>query len=222
MAVLVALTGAARVADADETRAGHRRFETAQGAVHVWMPERYDAATADLVLYVHGYWVDVDTAWAEHALPLQFAASGRNALFVVPEAPSGNEDSVAWPRLDALVDAVRSQGIDVPPGPAIAVAHSGGYRTVLPWLRDDRLRSVVLLDAMYGGEAQWVDWLEGDPVRRLIVKAALTARRTDQFLEGVGEGGVRARIEVERPGLGHMELVTGRETIPAVLRRALD
>src|SRR5688572_27928889 len=46
----------------------HWRFETWNGPVHVWRPSGYDPATAGTVLYVHGYYTDVDKAWREHRL----------------------------------------------------------------------------------------------------------------------------------------------------------
>src|SRR6185503_17480091 len=80
----------------------HVRFETEHGAVHVWRPRGYDRATAGIVVYVHGYFTDVDKAWEEHALAEQFAASRQNALFIVPEAPAGKAEEVRWMKLAEL------------------------------------------------------------------------------------------------------------------------
>jgi len=41
------------------------------------------------VIYVHGYYTDADGAWSEHDLARQFKASHQNAMFIVPDAPSG-------------------------------------------------------------------------------------------------------------------------------------
>ena len=41
----------------------HTRLRTPNGAVHVWKPAAYDPSTAGIVIYVHGYYVDVDDAW---------------------------------------------------------------------------------------------------------------------------------------------------------------
>jgi hypothetical protein len=60
----------------------HVRIDTPSGAVHVWWPDGYDAATAVTIVYVHGYWVDVDDAWLQHGLPEQFGAAAVNALFL--------------------------------------------------------------------------------------------------------------------------------------------
>lgn len=197
--------------------AAHHRFVTPHGSVHVWQPQGYDAETAELVVYVHGYYVDADGAWTEHRLADQFAASGRNALFVVPEAPAGDDQGVAWPRLDALLAAVRAEGIAVPKGPAAAVAHSGGYRTVLPWLRGDAIDAVVLVDGMYGGEAQLKAWLAEDDARRLVFASSTTAERTRQFVEGAGDA-VRDQIVVVPTQAGHMELITDGRALPSLIQ----
>src|SRR6185312_98882 len=77
------------------------RIETERGAVHVWIPADYDPATAATVVFVHGYWTDCDAAWADYRLPEQFALSGVNAMFIVPEAPQNKRTKVEWPSLDA-------------------------------------------------------------------------------------------------------------------------
>src|SRR5437016_5385253 len=82
----------------DEVAGGkHWRIATAQGSVHVWVPDGYDRETAGTVIYVHGYYTDADGAWRDHELARQFKASHQNAMFIVPDAPAGNDDSVQWP-----------------------------------------------------------------------------------------------------------------------------
>ena len=83
----------------------HFRINTSRGAVHVWAPPDYDRATAGTVIYVHGYYTDADGAWREHELAKQFKASHQNALFIVPDAPAGNDDDVKWPALKDLMIA---------------------------------------------------------------------------------------------------------------------
>src|SRR6185369_1890745 len=91
----------------DRVRAGrHWRLETARGAIHVWTPAGYDAATAATVVFVHGYWTDVDEAWDAYRLAHQFALSGINAMFVVPEAPQAKRVPLSWPSLTDLVRTV--------------------------------------------------------------------------------------------------------------------
>ncbi|HWU88063.1 MAG TPA: hypothetical protein VN253_12340, partial [Kofleriaceae bacterium] len=80
----------------------HWRVKTAQGAVHVWIPPGYDREKAGTVIYVHGYYTDADGAWRDYELAKQFKASNQNAMFIVPDAPAGNEQSVQWPALTDL------------------------------------------------------------------------------------------------------------------------
>ena len=46
----------------------HWRLATERGAIHVWTPAGYDAATAATVVFVHGYWIDADEAWTSYRL----------------------------------------------------------------------------------------------------------------------------------------------------------
>ena len=151
----------------------HWRLDTAHGAVHVWTPPGYRADTAGIAIYVHGYYTDVDDAWDEHRLAAQFAASGCNALFIVPEAPRGNRQEVNWRSLgDLLREVRRHTGLVLPwsglsgetRGMIVALGHSGAYRTLLEWL-DEPLQHIVLLDGLYGNEQPFLDWLEASQPR---------------------------------------------------------
>jgi hypothetical protein len=154
----------------------HWRIDTAHGTVHVWAPPGYRAEKAGVAVYVHGYYTDVDDAWDEHHLAAQFAASGCNALFIVPEAPRGNRHEVYWPSLgDLLREVRRHTGLVMPwgghepgPGPGdgiVALGHSGAYRTLLEWLDERQLGHIVLLDGLYGNEQPFLDWLASSQPR---------------------------------------------------------
>src|SRR5262249_17557829 len=84
----------------------HGRLATGHGPVHVWAPAGYHADGAATVIYIHGYYTDVDQAWNDHRLAEQFALSALNALFIVPEAPAHARNSVSWPELTTLLTAV--------------------------------------------------------------------------------------------------------------------
>ena len=45
---------------------------TNRGALHVWAPFYYQRGTAGVVVFVHGYSVDVDEAWSSLSLAEQF------------------------------------------------------------------------------------------------------------------------------------------------------
>jgi hypothetical protein len=218
-------------------RGAHVRLATEHGAVHVWIPAGYRPESAGIALYVHGYYTDVDKAWSEHRLGEQFAASGRNALFIVPEAPAGLRQGVYWRSLGELIRTVRSRlKVARPAGPVVAIGHSGAYRTLLEWLEYPPLDEIVMLDALYGEEEQFAAWMERSPRHRLIQVGADTLRWTEELAVGMPDAVVLDRIpdEVEqlelgetvkearlvylRSQLGHMPIVTDGVAIPLTLR----
>ena len=212
----------------------HQRIEGPQGAVHVWTPHDYDPSTAATVIYVHGYFVDVDTAWRQYRLRDQFQDSGVNALFIACESPRSEQDRVSWPSLRALLDVARTV-TPLPSGRLVAIGHSGAHRTLSNWLENERLDTVVLLDAAYGELTPYATWLGSRRGRRLIDVGDITLEATDAFhgglpdsfvLEGFPSAGrgtfpetVRdARVVYVRSRVGHMALVTQGVAIPMLLR----
>jgi hypothetical protein len=161
----------------------HWRLETSNGPVHLWRPADYRPEGAGLVVYVHGYFETVDDVWRDHGLARQFADSHENALFVVPAAPIREAEPVHWPRLDELLAAVRTAGIDVPAAPLVVIGHSGAFRTILGWLDDSRLRHLILLDALYGPPGPFHAFLRAgrSTSARLVLVGNETARRSERF-----------------------------------------
>lgn len=217
---------------ADMAHAGrHWRLETERGPVHVWVPENYDAATAATVVFVHGYHVDVDQAWADYRLDQQFALSGVNAMFIAPLSPREKRSPITWPSLDALLRTVKaSVDVDMPAKRLVAVGHSGAYRTLAIWLANTRLDTVVLLDAVYG-EYSFSPWVKSSPLHRLVNVVFETDRFSDYMhrmlpstVRVVGlppEGFPEARILYAKTTVGHYPLVTDGVALPLALR-AID
>lgn len=217
----------------------HWRLLTEKGPVHVWQPRGYDPATAGTVLYVHGYYTNVDGAWVEHALAEQFAASKQDALFIVPEAPSNGNQAVSWPALGALLAEVERQlpGIKARP-PVVAAGHSGAWRTLSAWTDDDRVESFVLLDALYGGDDKFQSWFarRSGEAPRLTLVSKDTANRVAAFLAAFPAARRRSSLPAiyrelspsERTvpvleiasDLGHMEIITGGKVLPVLLQRS--
>jgi len=143
-------------------------------------PVRTKPETAITVVYVHGFYDNADTAFLGHHLSEQFRDSGRNALFIVPEAPSWRTDDVVWKDLDELLVAVEKQAkVKMPAGPVWVIAHSGAYRTAAAWLKHPRLERVILLDALYSADDDFTGWVKeqktsdgGTAVHRLTVIAS--------------------------------------------------
>jgi hypothetical protein len=147
---------------------------TKHGPLHIWRPANYDAHTAGIVIYIHGYLTSVDQTWANDRLALQFHDSGRNALFIAIEAPQSINEEVAWTSLADLLRTVEDRApYPLPNGPLVVMGHSGAYRTILSWLDDSRVQNVILLDALYTGEEEFRVWLRpvphGKPHRMVIV-----------------------------------------------------
>lgn len=232
---------AAPVAMELEAGGQHARLDTAHGAVHVWIPPDYREDQAGIVVYVHGYYTDVDHAWKEHHLAEQFRQSGLDALFIAPEAPAHASQGVSWTDLDALLIEVKRQtDIPRPWGPVVGVFHSGGYRTAVDWLDQGRLDQIILLDALYGDEDAFGAWLgraRGPVDNQLILVGADTVRWTEPMVRRLVAGGTqvsqfdrlpdhaaevseaarRAPVMYFRAQVGHMDLVTSGAVIPMLL-----
>ena len=215
----------------------HWRIRTRAGSVHVWIPPGYDRATAGTVVYVHGYWTDSDGAWREHALARQFRASRQNALFIVPDAPRDNEDSVKWPALKDLRHAISRANIIMPDGPVIVMGHSGAFRTVMQWVDHKLVQQIVLLDAMYAGESAFDEFIgrgKRADAHKLVVVGADTAQGSESFMkkysfavarekvpssyDGFTKREKHAKLLYIRSQFGHMSLVTSGKVIPVLLR----
>src|SRR5262249_40930650 len=130
---------------------------------------------------------DLDSAWNEYHLAEQFARSQLNAMFIACGAPSALERPVMWPSLTSLLREVATD-IDqpLPTGELVAVGHSGAYRTLVLWLSNPALRTLVLLDAAYGEEDQFMLWAR-DTHHRLINVASDTIAESNwlhAFLPG--------------------------------------
>lgn len=215
------------------------RLDTANGPVHVWVPAGYHADGAATVLYVHGYYTDVDLAWVDHRLPQQFALSGLNALFIAPEAPKGARQKVHWPSLaELLTEVQRATGVPRPMGATVAIGHSGAYRVLLAWMDYPPLEHIIALDAMYGEVDAWADWVAASPAHRLIQIGDDTVRWTEELAASAAADGATvvtidrfpddpaalpdeardAQVLYIRSQLGHMPLVNAGLGLPFVLR----
>lgn len=231
--------GEGRLEKKEDTVAGgtHWRIKTKAGAVHVWVPPNYERATAGTVVYVHGYWKDADAAWREHNLARQFRASRQNALFIVPDAPTANEDSVKWPALKDLRKAIARANIRIPDGPTIVIGHSGAFRTIMQWIDHRAVEQIILLDAMYAGESAFNEFIKTGKradQHKLIVVAAGTAQSSESFAkkykfavarekmpssyDGFTKRERGAKLLYIRSQFEHNAIVTSGKVIPLLLR----
>lgn len=228
------LTG--RVAIEQEAGGSHMRLETNHGPVHLFRPPGFDRKTAGVVVYVHGYYTHIDEAWYEHKLAEQFAASRRNALFIAPEAPAAPEEKPSWTSLRRLLTVVfRMARIKEPAGPLVVAGHSGAYRTLVPWLDEPALHHLILIDALYGNEPDFLDWLARERVNRMTLVVKGTARWADPFVKHLPyavtlpriPGAITdlsrtargAKLLCLRSQYGHFELITEGRVMPVLLGR---
>lgn len=230
--------GDSRLEKTEDTVAGgkHWRVNTSAGSVHVWVPADYNRETAGTVIYVHGYWTNADGAWRDHELARQFKASHQNAMFIVPDAPASNDDAVNWPALKDLRRAVTRANLHLPDGPVIVMGHSGAFRTIMQWVDHRLVEQIILLDAMYAGEAAFDEYI-GNGKRadehKLIVVGASTAQESVAFVKkykfavarekmpdsasGFSKKEKGAKLLYIRSQYEHMAIVTSGKVIPALL-----
>ncbi len=116
---LLPLASVARAESAASVIAEGRslRLETPEGPVRIWQPADYDPATAATVVYVHGYKRSADSVWSTGALPDQFRASARNAVFIVPTMAENDRAPLRWGHLESLLDKVARAGVAPARGP---------------------------------------------------------------------------------------------------------
>jgi hypothetical protein len=212
-----------------------KRIDGPAGAIRVWRPAGYRPETAATVVYVHGYYTDVDTAWRDYQLPEQFAASAVNAVFITPEAPNGKRQQVQYRDLGELIRTVEDAlGEPRPSGPLIVIGHSGAYRTLLTWIDYPPIDTVILVDALYGDMDEFKTWLADGPARRLVTVGDDTLSWTEDYAREIPHTVVVDRIPPTmdlwppeartarhlyvRSQYGHMTQVTGDVVLPMLLR----
>jgi hypothetical protein len=214
------------------------RIETKHGPLNLWRPAHYDSHAAGVVIYIHGYFTTVDQAWTDHQLASQFRDSGRNALFIAIEAPRSSEQEIFWKSLDDLLRTVEDRApYPLPRGPLVVMGHSGAYRTILPWLGDRRLQYVILLDALYGGQAEFRSWLRPHPhskPHRMVLVSNDTGWQSRQFARHISGAARRRSIPANASSftswetharllyLGsqyeHNEIISSGKVIPVLLQ----
>ena len=221
-----------------EPDVNHLRLETEHGPLHLWRPAKYDPRTAGTVIYIHGYFTSVDQAWTGAQLDRQFRDSGRNALFIAIEAPQSNEEEVSWNSIEDLLGTLEDLApFPLPQGPLVVVGHSGAYRTMLSWLRDPRVQCLILLDGLYGGQAEFRYWLRSHPQakpHRMLLVSSDTWRQSNRFARRVSGTARRRRIPAKastftpretrarllylRSQFDHDEIISSGKVIPVLLQ----
>jgi hypothetical protein len=195
----------------------HWRLLVLGSPVHVYRPHDFDPRTAGIVVYAHGYFDNLDTIWKSHQLVEQFKKSGRNALFVASEAPINDDDKVVHWHLGWLLHEVfRGTGIERPRGDVVAVAHSGGFRVLIEWIKRHNVGEVVLIDGLYQNEQELLSWLRAHSGRRLTLVSIDTKAKADAFIAKLDKKTLAKVLDV-RPVIDHMGVITGGRVLPEVI-----
>jgi len=138
------------------------------------VPRGFKAGSkVDLVFWFHGWHNNIDTALRFYGLARQFAASGVNAVLVLPEAARQAADSYAGKLgqegdfgllVKDVVAELGKRGI-VSPGTAvghvIVGGHSGGFLAIADILDkgEQPVDAVWLFDALYSHVGSFMDWI---------------------------------------------------------------
>jgi hypothetical protein len=138
----------------------------------------------ELVFWFHGWYNNIDSATAYFRLLEQFDACGRNAIFVFPEGPKNAPDSYGGKLeqpgvFDALVQEVlvslqhqkilKQKQLPLAKDLEITLAgHSGAYRLISKIIAYANIDEVLLFDALYGGNDNYMKWMAANEKHRLI------------------------------------------------------
>jgi hypothetical protein len=169
----------------------HNKFYSAatnysDSTVALFIPNGFRATDrVDLVVHFHGWMNTVASTLTQYQLPEQFAASGRNAIFIVPEGPHNAPDSSGG-RLEetngfqrfiaeamATLKKARVCSNDAVAGDIILSGHSGGYQVISSILDhgglSGQVREVWLFDALYAHSDEFLAWAAAGQGRLLDI-----------------------------------------------------
>jgi hypothetical protein len=115
------------------------------------------------------------------------------------------------------------------------VGHSGAYRTLVAWLDEPALHNLILVDALYGNEPDFLDWLGRERANHMTLIVKGTGKWADPFVRGLPYAITLPRIPNSpmdfsraeratkllclRSQYGHFELITEGRTLPVLLGR---
>ena len=165
--------------------------------VAIFVPKGFRAGDAtDLVFYFHGWRNDVDATLAQFKLAEQVAASGVNAVLVLPEGPKNAPDSFGG-KLEETGDfaglvsdvlaALKARGVveSVKPGAIVLAGHSGAYRVMAFILArgglTENVREVYLFDALYGQTEKFAHWIDHSAGKMIDIYTAEGGTRDESL-----------------------------------------
>ncbi len=147
--------------------------------VAIFVPKGFRAGDeTSLVFYFHGWRNNVDDTFQKFRVAEQLAASGVNAVLVLPEGPRNAPDSfggkleetgVFASLVSDVLSTLKARGVvtSTKPGSIVLAGHSGAYRVMAFILARGGLtaniREVYLFDALYGQTEKFAHWIDRFP-----------------------------------------------------------
>lgn len=147
--------------------------------VAIFVPKGFRAGDeTSLVFYFHGWRNNVDDTFQKFRVAEQLAASGVNAVLVLPEGPRNAPDSfggkleetgVFSSLVSDVLSTLKARGVvtSTKPGSIVLAGHSGAYRVMAFILARGGLtaniREVYLFDALYGQTEKFAHWIDRFP-----------------------------------------------------------
>lgn len=156
--------------------------------VAIFVPRGFRAGdTTNLVFYFHGWRNNVDDTLRQFRVAEQLAASGVNAVLVLPEGPKNAPDSfggkleetgVFASLVSDVLATLKARGVveSAKPGSIVLAGHSGAYRVMAFILARGGLtanvKEVYLFDALYGQSEKFAHWIDRFPGRLIDIYTA--------------------------------------------------
>jgi methylmalonyl-CoA mutase cobalamin-binding subunit len=144
-------------------------------SVAVFIPKNLKpAASTNMVFFFHGWFSSVDDATSRFSLTEQFAASGTNAVLVIPETARDSPDSFGgkleekggFARLSKDLLALLSSRGYLPTasiGKIVIAGHSGAYRVMARILElgglSRKIAEVEVFDGLYSDVDTFYSWI---------------------------------------------------------------
>lgn len=197
----------------------------------VHMPRGFDADSPGvIVVYFHGHRSNLKDIRQRQKVPEQVTASGANAALLAPQFAVDASDSSAgkfWQPggfkrflAEGAKQLARSYGDPAAEEkfakmPVVIVAYSGGFLPAAWSLHKggvaNRVRGVVLLDAMYGEAEKYAAWIANSKSGFFInASTAYTRRRATDLESTLAARGVETATELKPSiGSGAFFLTTG-------------
>lgn len=190
----------------------------ADRTVALFIPKGFrEAAQVDFVVHFHGWRNTVAGSLEQFKLIEQFAASGRNAVLLVPAGPHNAPDSAGGKLeepdgfrrfMDEALTTLRQRAgfaqTNFTAGGIILSGHSGGYKVMSAILGRGgltaQMREVWLFDALYAQTDKFLAWSEkpGGRLINIYTDGGGTKIRTEEMMSVLKQRGTSFLATTDR------------------------